>query len=283
MSCPQSLEGEPELLSSMEDNRLPPESLFKYRSMPLPGAPAEIWRREEVTEGHLYFARPSELNDAFDCRPSWVLDADESDVASYLERVGSRHLADLADRERRQMQLLVQGRIHDVTHWNRSWLESVDRLGVYCLTEDPANPLMWAHYGDGHRGYCLHFTVSGVDWEQFEIPMGVIYHDARPRFSTREWLAGTASTPEFLTRAVLTKHDLWHYEREWRMVRTPLDGGPGRVSCPPHLLTGIIVGSSMSKADEERLRDWTSQRSPALAWYRAVSSPTEYEVEVRRG
>ena len=95
-------------------------------------------------------------------------------------------------------------------------------------------------------------------------------------------MTASPSTPpeNFLEHTVLCKDAVWHYEKEWRMVRVPPTGGPGLVQCPPHLLSGIILGERMTAEDEARLRRWAADRVLAPAWYRAVSLPAEYGLEI---
>jgi len=38
--------------------------------------------------------------------------------------------------------------------------ELADQYGVLCLTPHWDNLLMWAHYGDAHRGICLGFDIE---------------------------------------------------------------------------------------------------------------------------
>jgi len=159
----------------------------------------------------------------------------------------------------------------------------VDTNGVYCLCEEWDQPLMWAHYSDAHRGYCLEFTISDEDWERFEVPLEMGYEPERPSLSTSEFLRhGKLGLPPqgFFDRTLLTKSKEWLYEKEWRMLRSSSEGGCGPHPSPRHLLTGMALGARMIPEDEQRLRAWVRERRRPVAWYRARPEPNSYGLRI---
>src|SRR5262245_59683864 len=46
----------------------------------------------------------------------------------------------------------------------RQWSEM---FGVICFSQSSANPLLWSHYGDRHRGMCLGFDLA----DQYVMPI----------------------------------------------------------------------------------------------------------------
>ena len=75
---------------------------------------------------------------------------------------------------------------------------------------------------------------------------------------------------------LLTKAEDWAYEREWRMIEP--DRGPGSRAFPPELLSAIILGAKMSKADKDKIMNWLAQRSMPLPVYQAALDATKYGV-----
>jgi hypothetical protein len=39
--------------------------------------------------------------------------------------------------------------------------EDAERLGMFCLSANPNDVLMWSHYASNHRGLCLGFRTTG--------------------------------------------------------------------------------------------------------------------------
>jgi hypothetical protein len=111
-----------------------------------------------------------------------------------------------------------------------------DTSGVLCLTRNPLNALMWAHYGDEHRGVVLGIDVERagfLDTHRCLVPAqfgNVIYTHTRPTYPltpiqgidsiyvghTHHYPAGHE---EKLQRTFLQKPACWAYEEEVRVVK----------------------------------------------------------------
>lgn len=87
-----------------------------------------------------------------------------------------------------------------------------DTFGLVCMSETWQSPVMWAHYGDKHKGICLGFEVED------RAPRQVTYESSR-----LERLLGDSPrlgdvTSEVLNTVLTTKSDEWSYEREHRLI-----------------------------------------------------------------
>lgn len=88
---------------------------------------------------------------------------------------------------------------------------SSDR-GIICFSKDWSNPLLWSHYGDRHRGWCLGFDLPdeklvevkyltdriACDWSKF-------HHDEKYQLSVIEAI-------------MVSKFRHWEYESEMRAL-----------------------------------------------------------------
>lgn len=134
-----------------------------------------------------------------------------------------------------------------------------EAVGVLCLSEDPDNLPMWAHYGANYSGLVLGFDdrhpfFASIPFQG--IPLGlakVSYLDERPSVT-----AQTMWTEEVLTR----KSPHWGYEREWRLIR-PLSQASATLphprfpralfDLPAEALRLVITGLHTSQELTERL------------------------------
>ncbi len=108
--------------------------------------------------------------------------------------------------------------------------------GILCLTRNPLNPLMWAHYAKDHRGVVIGIDMlkSGLlDIQACLIPAqfgSVIYTSTRPIYSlfdTKDFNVKEIgrmhhfdpSYLEKLQRLFLYKPSCWAYEEEVRVVK----------------------------------------------------------------
>lgn len=126
-------------------------------------------------------------------------------------------------------------------------LEMKELFLIGCLCTNYKNKLMWSHYADSHKGFCIEYDYSElyVD-DHTTLPLPVIYSEERPLIS---WKAAFDNSTENLeeavvqfTKGLLTKDSIWSYENEWRILvkNTDLSDIPmPRISC-------VYLGASIS-------------------------------------
>lgn len=130
---------------------------------------------------------------------------------------------------------------------------------VGSLCTDYINPLMWAHYADSHKGFCVEYDFSDSD-EEILLPFPVIYSK---KMVGMPWKCcahsdGTKS-PEFsgrLIQAILTKHDVWQYEKEWRILlpsNAEANHKMPKISC-------VYVGAFCSQENEQKILEIAKDR-----------------------
>lgn len=125
---------------------------------------------------------------------------------------------------------------HDITLEMTQMLS--DLAFLKCFSESQLNTLMWSHYADEHRGFCVEYDLSLIDqtddiWNHL---FPVVYSSKR-RIATdvpktakelhelkRDMEDNSEHCDEgFLhdiTALFLTKGKAWSYENEWRIIYT---------------------------------------------------------------
>ena len=107
----------------------------------------------------------------------------------------------------------------------------IKRTGIFSLTEDCDNELMWAHYGDSSKGLALGFeSADGSKLLDSKRCIKVEYSNEMPDFSDMNFMVemdmnfgGINKTklsfddPTF-RRIISNKTLNWDYEKEWRYV-----------------------------------------------------------------
>ena len=100
------------------------------------------------------------------------------------------------------------------------------QVGVISLAEEPLDRLMWAHYGESHRGFVAEFWHSDEGTSEagfrlcrspFEAAVKVDYQPTQPVLKR-----DTSNMEE----VVLTKHSDWKHEKEWRVIQALNTGDP---------------------------------------------------------
>lgn len=149
--------------------------------------------------------------------------------------------------------------------------EIANGVGIYCLSEDRLNILMWTHYANSHKGYCLEFAPT---------------RDSRLTNAARVHYASGYPTIGFFTegpsahldKALLTKHREWGYEREWRVI--DVLHGEGVRQLTHEALVSVTVGLSCPQRRIADLQTWNATRSKPVPLFRAVRDLTRFQLNL---
>lgn len=137
-------------------------------------------------------------------------------------------------------------------------------LFIGSLCTDYRNPLMWAHYADSHKGFCIEFDCS-EEIGKNNLPLfPVLYSKDMVKMPWKCCLKpeGTKD-PEFsarLIKAALTKDDVWKYENEWRILLPNTfeqNHKMPKVSC-------VYLGAFCSEENEQKILDIAKQNGFAV-------------------
>ncbi|MEN6317608.1 MAG: DUF2971 domain-containing protein [Syntrophaceae bacterium] len=253
------------------DRRIIPGFLYKYYKL-------NDRNSERIfTENEIYFASPDQFNDPFDCRVQASFDATDGEWEEYLGvmmknkhpeldyEVRSAFVRQLINSGWREDPGTKQKIVSDVQ-------EAVNKIGVLCLSEVRDDILMWSHYADSHRGFCLQFNIKTTFYPFGELLFKVEYSSSYPQITVLR-------DHENQTRKVLlTKSDIWKHEKEWRILDP--DNGPGIRIYPAEMLTGVIFGCEMPHESRQLIRKWAKGRTPILKFYQAIKKEAEFGLEI---
>jgi len=239
---------------------------FKYRSLN-----ENFYRTIKASE--IWFAPPRTLNDPFDCNVA-VMKA----VRIAMERCNGAKKVDL-------LRLLNAGTLHGVRdifeHMNSN---GVTKLGIFSLSHETENPLLWAHYSDNHEGVCLiyQFNKSFV-WSQENKVLAFPYVNYSMEPLIDFFMHGFFETTkirdllfEVLKIVITLKSPEWSYEREVRMVRN----GSGAVTIPKSFLSGVIFGVRVGQKKKEELIDYFGDNGYKTQFFDAIENPSEFGIAV---
>lgn len=148
----------------------------------------------------------------------------------------------------------------DFTKISRELGESIDNEYRICsLCTDYTNRLMWSHYADGHKGFCIEYDFE-KDTEIYEsaLLLPVVYSRERVKFPWNVVYAEDKEAPAIKReaayaklRTLLIKDDIWEYEHEWRLI-VMRKSGIENVKMPP--VSCIYVGAMCSDENKNMLK-----------------------------
>ena len=264
---------ENESLEETNNHFQDPKYLYRYYAFP---SEENINRIEEIfIERKLYFPSPAKFNDPFDSRvDSLNFEASPQKMEEYIRGMIKRRHPDW-NRQRRKAyeKEIMKNKAYqkiDCEKMKKNFQEGVDGHGVLCLTRAPNNLLMWSHYTNGHRGYCLQF-LNTVDF--FARALKINYSDEPPILDA---FFGEHEEVE-IEKLLLTKPMCWEYEQEWRIYEI---GGAGiRFTFPKGALTGVIFGCRMEERHKLFLSSLAAEMSKPPNIFQAERKGDKFGLE----
>lgn len=227
------------------------QTLYKYCSV---STSSQMSRAIDLLNGRIYFSAPANFNDPFE-------------LSAKVNISSSPLLGTLSQKEKNEILRIF--RLRPPTALSDDWKEKV---GILCLSEDPANILMWSHYSNNHSGICIGFDT---DQKPFSSAKMVNYSDERPAADFN------SDSEKLFSRVLLTKSKHWSYEREWRSIKRTIEseelnfyyktfenspdrldeiastieenGGPGLYSFEKSAIRSIFLGSKITSDNQEQL------------------------------
>ncbi len=149
----------------------------------------------------------------------------------------------------------------------------VKELGVICLTEVNNDVLMWSHYAQSHKGFCIEFNrTDDNDLGNREICLPIIYTigPKKPSFTVKELAKDDA-----IIRIATAKTEEWKYEKEWRsIVKTA-----GRLVPLPTDINGVIFGCEMDSAKRQTIANILGSD---FNYMEAVKIKGKYGLEIKK-
>lgn len=177
---------------------------FKYRS----GDKSTIARDlDSLRENRFYAANRAALNDPFEGL------FDQSAFDGQLQAI----------EELLKLRNTNIGGLGDVKSAANNLLALVDKSGIFSLSYNPLNELIWAHYGGSHKGFCIGYDIDKLvefDPAQFHC-IDVTYSDSAPLIQAADLLIDS-SPVKILQKLLGTKSSSWRYEQEVRVIATPV-------------------------------------------------------------
>jgi hypothetical protein len=138
------------------------------------------------------------------------------------------------------------------------------------LCENQTNPRLWAHYSDGHRGFCLEFNAT---LEPFSHALRVRYTRDYPKLDIN------ANPDQYFRTFLLTKSEIWKDEQEWRRVVFP--GGPAQWPIPKKAVKAVIFGTRASAGLRATIAQLIAAHKPWVELREVVEVPFSYDLQVR--
>ena len=238
----------------MENQNIPPRTLFKYRHFDKEGY--NLKSLEQI-----YFSPPFEFNDPFDTGIPIQYRSSGVSAETILDHMFKSNLEvnnpPWSDEQirRRHTELISQTKdIKDAqTQDLAAILELAQKTGVFSLAEKEGNILMWSHYAVNHTGFCIGYRTTPLyehlrKTVQVILPR-IIYCDECPVINPYD----PNITLDWYYAPFTHKFSDWSYESEWRLILH--NGAKQIIPIPENVIESVYLGLRISKENEVLLME----------------------------
>ncbi|PFP09388.1 hypothetical protein COJ90_21020 [Priestia megaterium] len=263
-----STEEEVQSALALKDQHIP-KSLYKYRAF-------DEYSVRNFREQTLWFNLAKKMNDPYDSAltvnqekivdMAYKASGREEMVREELARLKSLGLSEdkIKESEEEFHAILQEERekINSNYEKNQDKIPGIiqDSTFISCFSERNDSMLMWSHYTDNHKGFCLEYEFmkpENIEVEPIfkEALNPVIYSDEM--FDMSDYILYAAETKQpwsqrVAAHPVIRKSKEWEYEKEWRLVQFHQDrkeGYPVRFFKPK----AIYLGAKISEEHKDKL------------------------------
>ena len=199
-------------------------SIFRYRDF----NPNNI---SALSKGRLYLSSPNKFNDPWDCNVDFSIDDFKSSFENmgFLKEIESKLGLDInslsedfktkiieeclrAEKNVNDEKVLIE---QDLSKKHTDYIK--DTVKVACFSEVNNSILMWSHYADCHKGFCLEYDIEEL--KMYNDIFSFIYPIKYSNVPAEICASFEPEKADNLTiYATMCKSSHWEYEREWRLV-----------------------------------------------------------------
>lgn len=191
------------------------KSLYKFYSHNLKDKKGLEYGEYLFLKGRLHHSSPFNFNDPFECKPHFNLPQEPLKLGKVIDYLKSLYIGPIDYREQFEKKLSVLKnmpvylRMVAIEALNKTFRE----INLCCFTEkeidDPEGILLWSHYADGHKGFCVEFDSTTIP---LNLTHRIVYTEVYPEADFP--LLNDLQMLVFL----LTKSYRWKYEQEFRSI-----------------------------------------------------------------
>jgi hypothetical protein len=155
--------------------------------------------------------------------------------------------------------------------------DAIDRKGIFSLSQDICNDLLWAHYGDEHQGFAIEYDLD-LMCETFNysiftqvIKVNVNYSNTPPILRLKDY-----KNQEAVIECLIgTKSESWKYEQEVRLVFEQT----GELTIDDKAITAIYFGLRMPPNKKEEIMNLLQGRG--IQYFEMTNKLNSYLFEPR--
>ena len=148
-------------------------------------------------------------------------------------------------------------------------------IGILSLSIDPINYLMWSHYADSHKGFCVGFNIFKLlKYLDMPYPVPITYQEDIPCWKIME------PPIEYAKKYWATKGLLWEYEQEVRFLSRKYINKS--LIFDIEIIDCVFLGYKMEACYVEEILKYFSNNHRSCNIYKVRFTPKLYDLEAEK-
>jgi hypothetical protein len=210
----------------------------------------------------IWLAKPESFNDPFDCNIRFKPKTNSEALKKYIDITGRS-----TGNPDKDLEIYLEG-------LKQFQNKDMKNFGVFAMSQINDNILMWSHYADKHKGFCIEFErLPNNLLGDYEITQPIDYCCDYPDVDP---LDSTGNIDRFLFRKMLfSKAKDWAYEKEWRLA---YDEGDKEEAMPANI-SSIIFGLKMLEQQKNDIRE-ILKGQPEIRYQQAIEIQYQFRLKI---
>lgn len=268
-----------------------PATLYKYVSLSGDSNnELDNIKLKTLENNELFIACNLNFNDPYDCAINMDI---SKEIRATFETICSKELTKGFSRENRrktqskmfksQLQQLLKESSKEAdkltVEMQQDWEHFRETLGVCCLSGYYNSELMWSHYTNAYKGFCIGYDTHELSKCTPLLP--IIYSKEVTsfkdyiNFDTTNWMYKNPNYKLIGIHCITKKSPVWKYENEWRIVNT-IKGCGENIKVP--VPSKLYIGCRMDDAQKKKLI-CIAKKLHIPKIYEIVLNPEEFELK----
>ncbi len=239
-------------------------TIYKFRTW------SNLFHQKALTHNQLFYASPADINDPFDFKINIdysLLDSGAKRekyvtqlVSETLETIIRKGISPAQKKEELLYRLLFdRDRMQDEFNQTAN-LWTNNRFGVISFSLRWDSILLWSHYAENHKGFCIGYNKQKLtNSNLFDTAGPVNYIDSYPRLDP----LNIDKENEAFTKTYSKASD-WEYEKEFRLTKLWPNIDPSikerTIEVQNDYAEEIILGMNISQEHEKAIREIAKQK-----------------------
>ncbi len=260
-----------------------PEKVYKYR----------VWKngshKNLLLYNELYMASPKDINDPFDCRiPPNFKNLTVKEKDNYINDLAIKQFHEIEQKGLNLENVIkdLEKRMDNPEKFQKEAEKYIFELqdkyyGILSLSKRWNGILLWTHYSDCHKGFCVGFSTeklwkTGLFGKAALVEYDKIFPEIKPTVSKDK--IDVAKKAFVQTH---TKSEDWTYEEEFRFVNVYFPNEPKPferiVQVPDDVFAEVTIGINISSEDRAEIVEICKRKN--IPVYQAKKKDFLFEIE----